>query len=163
MDKRIRKYVLYKVQRREKSRRELENLTSLRNKLRQEIIDESPSVPDGQPRGKGGTSDVTQRKALKLIELDRRIDKLGHELSVIKSVEERIYQMGHVTKEIYNETIKKECADLTAKAQLIGIGRTRLIQGRAKILELFATELGEYTNMIELQNDIETMNRKRGI
>jgi len=150
MDRRLRKYVLYRVQSREKSRKELDRLESIRKEMRGDVIDESSSVMDGQPRGKGGTSDVTQRKAFRLIEIDRRIDKLKMELSAIKNVEDKIYLMGGKAKTIYIETIKKECTDLTAKAQIIGMGRAQLIRGRAKILQLFAKEMGEYIDMKEL-------------
>jgi len=150
MDLRIRKYILYKVQNKDKNTSYLEKLKRLRNKMRAEIIDESPEYMDGQPKGKGQTGDVTQRKALKLIEVDRRIDHLEKELEAIKSVEKRIDTMGKVVKDIYNETIKKECTDLTAKAQLIPMGRRQLIQGRAKLLEMFAAEMGEYIDIDSL-------------
>lgn len=149
MDLRVRKYVLYRVQNKEKDRRYLIKLKKIRDQMKQDIIDESPDYMDGQPRGKGKTGDVTQRKALKLIEVDRRIETLERELAAIDNVDSRIKTMGKKARDIYEETIKKDCTDLTAKAQLIEIGRTRLIQGRAKILEMFATELGEYVDVKE--------------
>lgn len=147
MDLRVRKFVLYKIQNKEKNRRKLEQYKSIRKAMRQDIIDESSGEIDGQPRGKGKTGDVTQRKALRLIDLDNRIERMEKDLMAIDIIEKKINRMGDIAQDIYTETMKKTCTDLTAKAQLIGIGRRQLIEGRARLLEMFATEMGEYIDI----------------
>ena len=160
MDLRVRKYVLYRVRKKENDRKYLIKLKQYRDQMKQDIIDESPDYMDGQPRGKGKTGDVTQRKALRLVDVDRRIERIEKELAAIQNVEDKINNMWsydrkgkrvNLALDMYNETIKKECTDLTAKAQLMNIGRRQLIQGRARLLEMFAVELGEYINIEEFK------------
>lgn len=93
MDIRIKKYIQYKVRTLEERRQELVKLKAKREELRREIMDASPETPDGQPRGKGGTGDPTQRKALKLIEIDRRIGVLDGELKRFVDIEQNIRLM----------------------------------------------------------------------
>ena len=147
MDKRIRKFIMYKAQSQEQRRKELEWLKAKREEMRQDLIDSSPEYMDGQPRGKGGTGDPTQRKALKLIDIDKRVKTLEEELQVFKDYENEILPQDVLQKQIYEETVKKECLNLDAKAQQIHIGRRQLINGRARILRYFATKLGEYIDL----------------
>lgn len=141
MDKRIRKYILYKAKTLEERKKELRNLLERREELRKNLIDSTGAAPDGQPTGKGRVGNPTEQKALKLVEIDRRIDKLQEEIGVFTKFEANVTGR---QKEIYIETIKKNCIDLTAKAQLLNMGRRQLIQGRAEILRYLAQELGEY-------------------
>lgn len=141
MDKRIRKYILYKARTLEERKRELKRLQYKREEMRKNLIDSSGSVMDGQPRGKGGVGNPTETKALKLTELDRRIKKLEEEIKVFTNFESTVTG---IQKDIYIETVKKECVDLTAKSQQLCMGRRQLIEGRAKILRYLAQELGEY-------------------
>ncbi len=152
MDKRIRKYMLYKAnhETREQDRKALAWLKKEREEMRKDLIDASPEYMDGQPKGKGQTGDPTQRKTMRLIEIDRRIEKLERELQVFKTLENEILPRDDLKKQIYEETIKKTCTSLDAKADQIHIGRRQLINGRAKILEYIATELGEYMDMEDI-------------
>lgn len=149
MDLHIRKYVLFKAHKLEEQRKELFWLNAKREELRQNVIDASAFSMDGQPHGKGGTTDVTSNKAMKLLEIDRRIKSIKNDLSAFESVEKRL--KGHL-KQIYDETIVKECTDLDAKAMICNCGRAQLIRRRGKILTMIAKELGEYIDIEELED-----------
>ena len=138
MDKRIRKYVLYKAKTLGERKQELKSLYA----KRKEVLDSTGGMQlDGTPTGKGKVGNPTEQKAFKLIEIDRRIKKLEEEIGVFTRFEAEVTG---IQKEIYIETIKKNCINLTAKAELMGMGRRQLIERRAKILRHLAQELGEY-------------------
>lgn len=141
MDKRIRKYILYKARTLEERKRELKKLQAKRSEMREDLIDSSNAPMDGQPTGKGKIGNPTELKALKLLEIDRRIKRLQEEIQVFNAFEKRVTGL---QKDIYIETVKKDCTDLTAKAQQLCMGRRQLIEGRAKILRYLAQELGEW-------------------
>lgn len=142
MDKRIRKYVLYKARTLEERKREFYGLLVKRKELRKNLLDSTGGTAlDGQPTGKGRVGNPTEQKALKLVEIDKRIEKLQEEIRVFTNFEATVTGL---QREVYIETIKKNCTNLTAKAELMGMGRRQLIERRAKILRYLATELGEY-------------------
>lgn len=93
MDIRIRKYIQYKVRTLNERRKELDKLNAKREELRRQVIDESPAYMDGQPRGKGGTSNPTESKVIKLEKIDRRIGVLDSELKKYAEIEEKIRLM----------------------------------------------------------------------
>lgn len=136
MDKPIRKYVLYKARNLREMKKELKRL----KEVRQDIIDSSPLPPDGQPKGKGGTSNPVESKVLRLEKLNFRCDKLAREIEAIEGTRDLLdkYQ-----QEIFDETVIKFC-DLTAKSDLLQIPIKRLHQERGKIVRLMAERLGEY-------------------
>lgn len=140
MDKRIRKYILYKAKTLEERRKELIRLREKRAEMERTRGSISISF-DGQPKGKGKVGNPTEQEAIRFVEIDRRITKLEEEINVFAKFEK---QVTGIQKEVYIETVKKNCIDLTAKAQQIGMGRRQLIQCRGKILSYLAKELGEY-------------------
>ena len=93
MDIRIRKYIQYKIRTLNERRQERYKLKELREELRQDVIDASPGAPDGQPKGKGNTGDPTYRKAVKLSEVDHRLDILDKELQKFEEIEQKIKLM----------------------------------------------------------------------
>lgn len=143
MDIRIGKYIQYKIRTLSERRKELETLKLQRNKLRQDIIDESPAPPDGQPSGKGATSSPVESKVLRLEKIDKRIETLEKELSDFKSIEEKIRLMGREAYLVYKHTIVGEM-NPEYVAMEIGICRRSLFYMKAGILKYIATELGEY-------------------
>lgn len=50
---------------------------------RAELIEQSPPPPDGQPNGKGGISDPTAAKAVKLDAIDRRLKAIAESLEIV--------------------------------------------------------------------------------
>lgn len=93
MDIRIKKYIQYKVRTLNERKKEIEKLQKQREELRQNIIDESPSPQDGQPKGKGGSSSPVENKVLKLEKIDRRIGVLDSEIKKFQEIEEKIRLM----------------------------------------------------------------------
>lgn len=133
--------MLYKVRTFGERKKELQKLLATREELRKDVIEETGNVPDGQPTGKGMTGNPTEKKALRLIEVDRRIARLEEEIRILTEFEKNLQG---IQKEVYIETCKKDCINLTAKAQQIGMGRRQLIEMRGKILRYLAQQLGEY-------------------
>jgi hypothetical protein len=143
MDKRIRKYILYKAKTLEERKRELQHLQIKRRELRNTLLDSTGGMAmDGMPHAKGKVGNPTEQKALKLVEIDRRINKLIEEIEVFDRFEKSLTDKVQI--DVYRETVKKNCTDLTAKAQLLHMGRRQLIESRAKMLRYIAMELGEY-------------------
>lgn len=143
MDVQIGKYVQYKLRSLKKKRRQLKDLKARRDKLRQEIIDESPPPPDGQPKGKGATSSPVETKVIRLEKVEERIFQVDAELKKFEEIEKNISLMGREQKIIYKETILKDTtADVIA--DYLDIGRTKLFHIKSKLLEYIAKELGEY-------------------
>lgn len=140
MDKRIRKYILYKAKTLDERKKELRRLKEKRAEMERALGSISISL-DGLPKGKGKVGTPTETEALRFVELDRRIARLEEEIQVFTTFEQRVTGL---QREVYIETVKKNCIDLTAKAQQIGMGRRQLIQARGKILSYIAKELGEY-------------------
>ncbi len=152
MDLHVRNYILYKIRTLDERKKELNKLLEARERMRNEVIDSSPSAMDGQPRGKGGTSDPTLSKVLKLEQIDKRIGVIDNELKAIKRAEEKIFVVGgNLGLRIYNETIKHE-SNLEYKSMELGMGRATLWRYRSKLMEIFAKELGEYINLDELED-----------
>ncbi len=152
MDLHIRNYILYKIRTLDERKKELNRLLEARERMRSEVIESSPGAMDGQPRGKGGTSDPVLSKVLKLEEIDKRISVLDNELKAIERAEKKIYIVGgNLSLRIYNETIKNE-ANLEYKAFEFGMGRATLWRYRSKLMEMIAKELGEYINLDELED-----------
>lgn len=60
IDREVYRYIEYELLHYEDSKKELEN-------LKMEIIEASPEPSDGQPKCKGGKSDPTEQKAMKLL------------------------------------------------------------------------------------------------
>lgn len=145
MDIRIRKYIQYKARTLNERKKELYKLTKKREELRRDVIDSSPAGMDGQPRGKGGTSNPTESKVLRLEKIDKRIEVLDTEIKKFADVEQKIFLMGRIANGVYKETILKEMNPEYIAMQL-GISRASLFNIKAKILEFIATELGEYLN-----------------
>lgn len=93
MDIRVKKYIQYKIRTLSDRRREFDKLQRKRDELRMDIIDESPAPQDGQPRGKGGTSNPVETKVLKLEKIDKRIETLDREIKKFSEVEANIRLM----------------------------------------------------------------------
>lgn len=93
MDIQIKKYIQYKIRTLNERKKERDRLAREYDTLRQEIIDESPSPQDGQPKGKGGSSSPVESKVLKLEKIDRRIATLDGELKKFQEIEEKIRLM----------------------------------------------------------------------
>ena len=149
MELQIRNYILYKARTFEQRKKELQKLKKIYEEMKQDIIDESPGVPDGQPRGKGGTSDPTASKVLRFEQLDRRIKTLEKEIDTFAKTEEKINIMGSLTRRIYKETIKNQ-SNLEYKAMEYGMCPKTLYNYRGKLLEMIATDLGEYIDIDKL-------------
>ena len=149
MDLKIRNYVLYKVRTFEARRKELERLQKSYESMKRDIIDESGMVLDGQPKGQGQVSDPTQSKVIRIEHLDKRIKTLEKELDVFRKFDEKINAMGSLTRRIYWDTIKHQ-ANLEYKAMEYGMTRKTLYNYRSKLLEMLATDLGEYLDIDKL-------------
>lgn len=150
MDIRIKKYIQYKIRTLSDRRRELNNLQRRREELRRDVIDESPLPQDGQPRGKGGTSNPVENKVLKLEKIDKRIGVLDAELKKYEEIEQKIRLMGRIPYEIYRQSIAKEI-NAEYLAMELGMCERSLYTTKSKLLEFIATELGEYIDMNEIE------------
>lgn len=150
MELQIRNYILYKARTFEQRKKELRKLKEIYEEMKRDIIDESPEYMDGQPHGKGGTSDPVSSKVIKFEKLDKRISTLEHELNTFAKAEEKINIMGSLTRRIYKETIKGQ-ANLEYKAMEYGMGTRTLYNYRGQLLEMLATDLGEYLDIEKLK------------
>lgn len=141
MDKPIRKFVLWKCRNLDLMR---ENLQRMRER-KEEIIDESSTVSDGQPRAKYTTTDMVSAKVLRRENIDFSIKKIEYEIRTIESFSKAL--TGY-EKRVYDETIAR-ATNLNAKADLMGINRKKLIADRGLMLRQIATALGEYVDIDE--------------
>lgn len=116
-----------------------ENLEKMRQR-REEIIDESSGVMDGQPRAKYKVTDMVTNKVIRREQLDFTIKKMEYEINTIQEFQKSL--TGY-ERDVYNETIAKQ-SNLLAKADLMGIGKTKLCEDRGKLLRQVATRLGEF-------------------
>lgn len=137
MDRRLRKYMLYKAKEIDKSKSQLRSLIA----RRKDIIDSLGGFSmDGQPHGKGLAGKPTEQRAIRLLKIDKRIARLEEEIAVFEKFEK---ESTGLARQVYFETIKKDCIDLNAKADLLNISPKKLFKTRGKILKYLATELGE--------------------
>lgn len=136
MDRPVRKFVLWKCRNVPMLEKRLEQL----KKRREEIIDESSAVMDGQPRAKYGFGDSVANKVIRLEQLDFSIKKLEYEIKIITGFRN---SLSGYDKEVYEETIVKT-SNIVAKAQLMGVGKNKLVDDRAILLRQVATLIGEY-------------------
>lgn len=136
MDRPVRKFVLWKCRNVPK----LEERLALMKERMQEIIDEGSSVMDGQPKAKYTFGDAVTNKVMRREQLDFSIKKLEYEIKTIK--EFRASLLGY-EKDVYEETIAK-ASDLTAKADLLFVGKNKLVEDRGKLLRQVASLIGEY-------------------
>lgn len=150
MDVRIRKYIQYKIRTLNERRKELLELNRKYEELRRQVIDESPACMDGQPRGKGGTSNPTENKVIKLEKIDKRKAVLEDEIKKFAEIEEKIKLMGREPYLIYKHTIADELNPEYVSME-VGMCRTSLFMAKGKIMEFIATELGEYIDLEELE------------
>ncbi len=146
MDLHIRNYILYKTRNLNEQKKVLQKLKKHYEEMKQDIIDETTGVMDGQPRGKGQISDPTQAKVIRFEQLDKRIKNIENELDVFKKFEEKVTIMGSLTRRIYNDTIKGQ-SNLEYKAMEYGMATKTLYNYRGKLLEMLATDLGEYIDL----------------
>lgn len=149
MDLHVRNYILYKARTLNERKKELQRLQEKREQMRNDIIDSSPAFFDGQPRGKGQTGDPTQKKAMRLEELDKRIFMLDEELKSFLKAEDTIRLLGNLSWRIYQDTIRGQ-ANLEYKAMEYGMCTRTLYNYRTKLMEILAKELGEYVDEEEL-------------
>lgn len=136
MDRPIRKFVLWKC----RNIPALQERLELLKKRRDEIIDESSAVMDGQPKAKYTFGDNVANKVIRREQLDFSIKKLEYEIKIITEFRKSL--TGY-EKEIYEETIAKT-SNIVAKADLMGIGKNKLVDDRATLLRQVATLIGEY-------------------
>ena len=149
MDIRIQKYIQYKIRTLNERKKELERLMKQREELRKDIIDESPTPADGQPRGKGGTSNPVESKVLRLEKVDRRIGTLDEELKKFAEVEEKVRLMGREPYTIYKKVIEAEYNGEYIAMEL-GMSFRTFCRMKAGLIRYIAEELGEY---LEEDND----------
>lgn len=119
-----------------------ENLAKMREK-KQEILDESSSGLDGQPKAKYSFGDVVSNKAIRREQIDYSISKIEYE---IKTIEDYQSSLVGWERKVYDETIARD-TNLTAKADLLGCAKNKLVDDRAKLLRDIAERLGEYVDM----------------
>lgn len=136
MDRPVRKFVLWKCRNIPKLQERLDNY----RRMRDDIIDESSSGIDGQPKAKYTFNDAVSNKVVRRENLDFSIKKLEYEINTI----ENFYaSLRGYEKEVYDETILKE-SNITAKADFFGIGKNKLVEDRAQLLRQVAYLIGEY-------------------
>jgi hypothetical protein len=149
MDIELRKYIQYKIRNQNKRKLELLNLKAEREKERQDIL-ETISTPnmDGMPHAKGSVGDPTQSRAIKLEEIDRRIEKLEKEIADFENIEKKIHLMGRIPEDVYKQTIVKNMnAEYVAMQN--DISRRSLFNVKSALLKFIARELGEYLDLEE--------------
>ena len=143
MDIELRRYIQYRIRTLNKKKRELNKLSEKIEVLRQEIIDESPLPPDGQPKGKGSTSSPVETKVIRLEKLEKRIGVIDKDIEEIKSVEKKIQIMGRTVRTVYKETIVGN-TNPEIVAMYLNISRASLYNIKKKLFEFIATELGYF-------------------
>lgn len=139
MDKAVKKLVLWKCRNIDKL---YENLQRMKER-KEEIIDESSSVPDGQPKAKYNVSDMVSNKVLRREQIDFSIKKLEYEIHTI--IEFKNSLKGY-EREIYDSVIER-ATNINAKADLLGYDRKKILKDKSKLLRQLATELGEYVDI----------------
>lgn len=141
MDIQIRKYIQYEIRELSKRKKEQKKLEQRLKELRQEILDESPLPPDGQPRGKGASSNPVENKVIRLEKVEKRFEVLNRELENFDKLENKIMLMGRIPRVIYKETIVGT-SNPEYVAISLGICRASLFNIKASILKYIGEELG---------------------
>jgi hypothetical protein len=136
LDKPIRKFVLWKC----KNLKLLEKKLELLRQRKQEIIDESSSGLDGQPKAKYKFGDVVGDKVLRMEQVDYAIAKIEYELKTIREFQNSL--VGY-EREVYDETIAKDSI-CKVKADFLHVDEKKLRTDRGKLLRQVAERLGEY-------------------
>lgn len=136
MDRPIRKFILWKCRNIDLMR---QNLARLRLR-REEIIDESSSAMDGQPKAKYSFGDMVGNKVLRREQVDFAIKKIEYEIQTILEFQK---SLEGYERQVYDETIAKD-SNIMAKADLLCINEKTLRQDRGKLLRQIADRLGEY-------------------
>lgn len=145
MDIELRKYIQYRIRTLNKKRQELNKLREKINILKQEIIDESPLPPDGQPKGKGLVSSPVETKLLRIEKMEKRVGAIDKDIDELKALENKIHIMGRAIRTIYKETIVGNTnPDIVAMS--LNISRAKLFRTKKSLFEFIATELGYYYN-----------------
>lgn len=137
MDRPIRSYILYRARHLRQMEREIRTL----EERKRDIIDSSPTPPDGIPRGQGAVSNPTESKAIRLEKINARIEKLRKDIVAIRSIRDTL---DNLDKVIYDETIIKPCDSMQIKSQLLKISYDTMRLQRGKILKQIAKNMGEY-------------------
>ena len=146
MDLHVKNYILFKARTLGKQKKKLEQLNKAYERMRRDIIDESPTPPDGMPRGKGKTSDPVMSKVIRLEKISERIKAIDKEVLAFDRAEKRISELGEESFRIYKETIRGT-ANLEYKAEEYGMHRKTLWNYRTKLMKIIAEELGEYVDL----------------
>lgn len=149
MDKQLRSYLVNKLRNYEKDKKKLEMLKKILEERRMDIIEEQPAYMDGQPKGKGVTSNPTQSKVIRLDMLEKRIKALEWDFEAIKRFEEKISGMDEIMMRIYRDTLRGR-QNLEYKAMDYGMAVRTLYNYRTKLLKLLAIEMGECLDLEEL-------------
>ena len=149
MELQVRNYILYKLRTLEQQKKQLLKLKECLEERKRDIIDESSSEITGLPRAKGGKSDPTQSKVIRFEQLDKRVKTLEQELDTIEKFEGKVLTMGSLTRRIYYETIRSQ-SNLEYKAMEYGMATKTLYNYRCKLLEMLATDLGQYIDTDKL-------------
>lgn len=130
IDKKVYNYIEFELQHYEENKKELE-------RLREEILDASPSPADGQPKGQGGTGKPTEIKAVKLMSSTALL-KLENTITAIEKV--KIQLNKDYTKFFELNYIKQ--AGIVKTCNEIPIGERTYYNMRDKIVYAVGQELG---------------------
>lgn len=107
---------------------------------KEEIIEESSSMVDGQPKAKYSFGDSVGNKVLRREQIDFAIRKIEYEIRTITEFQQSL--TGY-ERRVYDETIAKD-SNIMAKADLMHINEKTLRMDRGKLLRQVAERLGEY-------------------
>ena len=129
IDKKVYKYIDYELQHYEENKKELE-------RLRNEILEASPTPADGQPRG-NTTSNPTEQKAMKLVS---SIALLKIE-STIKAID-RVYNQLNEDYKVFFDWNYKKSAGIVRTCQESNISENTYHRWRDNIVYSVGREMG---------------------